>query len=118
MASKKSAEFVTVACRLPHGIIIPLPDGSEVKINGLNAPGAHSGHGFTNLKEDTWETIKAAYPRAAWLKNKSMFAFSDADSATDAAIERKDVNVGFNQIDPKAPSAPGVNAKIESGMTM
>jgi hypothetical protein len=116
MASKKSTEFVVVACRLPHGIIVPLPGDSEIKLNGLNAIGAHSGHGFTNVSLDTWETIKVVYSGAKWLKSKAVFAFADADSATDAALDRKDVNVGFNPVDPKAPNAPGVGVKIEMSM--
>lgn len=103
--SRKSAKMVVVACRLPHGLDVPLP-GVEgfTRINGLNAPGAHSGHGFTNLKVDTWEAIKTVYSHAKWLTNKSVFAFADADSAADAALERKDVNVGFNCIDPMNPN--------------
>lgn len=116
MASKKSAQFVVVACRLPSGLTVPLPGGDELKLNGLNARGAHSGHGFTNVTLDTWDTIKTVYSGAKWLKNKSIFAFEDADSATDAALEREKINVGFNPVDPNAPDVKGVGVKIEMSM--
>lgn len=108
--SRKSSKMVVVACRLPHGLDVPLPNGDVVRINGLNARGAHSGHGFTNLKVETWEAIKTLYAGKLWLKNQAVFAFADADSATDAAEDRSDVNVGFNGIDPNNP-----NASIRSG---
>lgn len=116
MATRKSADMMVVACRLPHGLVIPLPGDESIKLNGLNAPGAHSGHGFTNLKRETWETIKTVYGHARWFTNQSVFAFADADSATDAAEDRQDVNVGFNQVDPNKPNVAGVSIKIENAM--
>lgn len=114
--AKKSAEMVVVACRLPHGLIVPIPGGENVVLNGLNSRGAHSGHGFTNLKRETWDTLTAIYGEKAWLRNQSVFAFSDAESATDAAEDRQEVNVGFNQIDPNKPNAAGVSIRVESAM--
>jgi hypothetical protein len=104
--TRKSSKMVVVACRLPHGLAVPLPGhDAPVMLKGLNAPGSHSGHGFTNMKTETWEAIKTVYGDKLWLKNKSVFAFADADSATDAAVERQDFQAGFNGIDPKDPSA-------------
>jgi hypothetical protein len=116
--AKKGSDFVVVACRLPQGLIVKLPGDAEIKLNGLNARGSHSGHGFTNVKNDTWETIKTVYGHAKWLTNGAVFAMPDADSATDAATDRQDANVGFNQIDPKKLATEGVNGKIADAMPM
>lgn len=115
--ARKSSKMVVVACRLPHGLDVPLPGhAAPVRINGLNARGAHSGHGFTNMKAETWEAIKTVYGEKAWLTNGAVFAHADADSAADQAEERADLNVGFNPIDPNNPNASvkGVSIKIEA----
>jgi hypothetical protein len=110
---KKSADMLVVACRLPQGLHIPLPGGQMLTLNGLNSRGAHSGHGFTNVKKDTWETVQTVYAEMKWLTSGAVFAMADADSAVDAAEERQDVNVGFNQIDPANPNA---SVKTQNGV--
>lgn len=105
MATKKSAQTVRVACRLPHGIIVKL--GNEaVKLHGLHSPYAVAGHGMTDVPTDVWDAIVMAYGERKFIKNGYVFAL-DADSARDKAIERKDVNAGFNPIDPRNPQGVG-----------
>lgn len=110
--SKKRAgnDFVTVACKLPQGLIIVIPPMGEqreqrVKLNGRYSAFAIADHGMTQVKADTWAAIQMLHADALWLKNEHVFAVSDAQSASDKAEERADVDAGFNKIDPKNPNA-------------
>lgn len=101
MATKKTADLVTVACKLPQGLTIPLPDGTELKLNGMHSPFAIAGHGMTDVKSGVWAIVEAEYADKAWLKNELVFAMGDKDSAVDKAEERQGEKSGFDPVDPK-----------------
>lgn len=101
MATKKTADLVTVACKLPQGLTIPLPDGTELKLNGMHSPFAIAGHGMTDVKSGVWAIVEAEYASAAWLVNEMVFAMGDKDSAVDKAEERQGEKSGFDPVDPK-----------------
>lgn len=114
MATKKTTGFVTVACKLPQGLLIPLPDGRSVKLNGRASPFAIAEHGMTQVSEGDWATIQATYPGAKWLTSEAVFALKDPESAADKAAERRNEDAGFDPIDPNNPNnGLGIGAKIQ-----
>ena len=108
MATRKTspADTVTIACKLPQGLRIPLPTtGGELVIKGSGHPGAHSGHGYTHgIPKEVWAEIEAHYGEKAWFKNEHVFAMVQMEDATAKAQEREDVPAGFEAIDPNAPN--------------
>jgi hypothetical protein len=109
MATKsKSNGFVTVACKLPQGLIISVPDTDiKVKLHGTHSPYAVAGHGLTEVRSDVWEAIETYYKEhsgAKWL-GTSVFVSSRREDAVDEATEKADENYGFDPIDPAAPGS-------------
>lgn len=103
MATKKSSgsDLVTVACKLPNGLEIRIPDTKHVvKLHGTHSPYTLMGHGMTDVPADKWAAIEEHYADAAWLKNEVIFAMRDKESAVDKAEDRKDEKAGFEPIDP------------------
>lgn len=108
--SSKSADMITVACKLPQGLTIPLPDGTELKLNGMHSPFSIAGHGMTDVKSGVWAIVEAEYASAAWLVNELVFAMGDRESAVDKATDRQGEKSGFDPVDPKAAAAKGITA--------
>lgn len=106
--TKRSADMLTIACKLPQGLSIPMPEGPNVVLNGKNSPFALAGHGMTDVKAATWAIVEEEYADASWLKNEMVFAMGDRDSAVEKAEDRKDEKAGFEPVDP---------AKLPSGIT-
>lgn len=98
--NKRTADMLTVACKLPQGLTIPMPDGTQIKLNGAHSPFALAGHGMTDVKADAWAIVEEKYADAAWLKNEVVFAMGERDSAVDKAEDRKDEKAGFEPVDP------------------
>lgn len=134
MATRKtstaSADFVTVACKLPQGLHIMLDGQREpLKLHGSQSPYARFGHGMTQVRADTWEQVEKQYgerdgvdhngrpctlPRAAWLESGAVFAHNKPQSTNDMSKERQDVRAGFERIDRKKPNeVPGIGAMIQ-----
>lgn len=105
---KRSAAFVTVACKLPSGLHIHLHDDKRtvVKLHGTHSPYALMGHGMTDIPAEQWAAIEEKYAESAWLKNEVVFAMSEKESAVDKAEDRQGERAGFEPIDPnKLPGA-------------
>lgn len=99
--------MVRVACKLPHGLNVRMPDGRTIELNGLHSRQTVAGHGMTYIPAKDWDAIQVVYAEAKWLRNEHVFAFADADDAAAMAEEREQVNAGFNPIDPKNPGIHG-----------
>lgn len=115
MATKKPG-FVTVACKLPQGLDIPLPDGRRVKLNGRASAFNVADHGMTQVSEADWAGVLTLYSQAKWLTSEAVFALKDPSSAADKATERQGVDAGFDPIDPRNPSAGvpvGINIQVD-----
>lgn len=110
MARKRSADTLTIACKLPQGLSIPMPEGPNLVLNGTHSPFALMGHGMTDVKAATWAIVEEKYAEASWLKNEVVFAMGDKESAVDKAEDRQKVNAGFEPVDPKAAAAKGIIA--------
>ena len=127
----RSAEFVTVACKLPTGMRIPVQGLAEpIHLHGTHSPFARFGFGMTEVKADVWAQILKQYgekegvnrqgekclnPAAAWLTNRIVFAASDTRSVNSEAKEREKQKVGFEAVDPKAPHTTPGASNIQSG---
>jgi hypothetical protein len=117
MATKKASgtDQVTIACKLPQGLHIKLPNGKTIKLHGSASPYAIAGHGMTNgITGAQWAEVEATYPDALWHKSGAVFVSRRQEDVSAQAIERKAENVGFNPIDPKDPSLKGVGIAIEA----
>lgn len=108
MARQRSADMLTIACKLPQGLTIPMPEGPPVVLNGTHSAFALAGHGMTDVKASAWAIIEKKYADAAWLKNEVIFAMGDRESAVDKAEDRTEVKAGFEPVDPKAAAAKGI----------
>lgn len=100
MARKRSADMLTIACKMPQGLHIPMPDGSMLKLHGTHSPFALMGHGMTDVKTATWNIVEDTYANAPWLVNEVVFAMGDKESAADKAEDRQAVKAGFEPVDP------------------
>ena len=112
MATAKSAPgFVTVACKLPQGLHIPMMDGTHLKLHGSASPFAVAGHGMTQVKATVWSEVEQRFAEAAWLVNEAVFAMKKPDSAADKAQDLSKVDRGFDPIDPAKPggAVPGTD---------
>lgn len=58
-------------------------------------------HGMTSgVSAADWEAIKTEYAEATWLKNEFVFAYAAPEDASAKAQERKDVENGFEPVNP------------------
>ncbi|WWQ12996.1 hypothetical protein PQ43W_50 [Ralstonia phage PQ43W] len=87
---------VVVGCRLPCGLILPMPDGSTVVLKGRNDPAAQDNHGFTTIDSAVWATIQSTYAGAPWLANNDVFERVDQPTALTQAAADQNVNDGFD----------------------
>lgn len=119
-----SGDTVTVACKLPQGLHIKLPEhGIDLKLHGAHSPYAIGGHGMTRgVNAAQWATVEAVFGEtgmnAMWLKNESVFSMNKEQDASDKATDQKDNRVGFEQIDPRNPNNGlpiGIRIQAEGG---
>lgn len=122
--TKKAAEFVTVACKIPQGLNVVIKDDAgepiiNVHLNGPHSAFAVAGHGMTQVRAEVWQQIVDYYKThsgAKWLHNESVFVMADPESAADKADDRKSLDVGYNPIDPNKPgerARTGVAIQVE-----
>ena len=100
----RSAQTVSIACKLPQGLHIHIPGRKDaLKLHGSASPYAIAGHGITaGVPVDVWEAAKQLHADAKWLANGFVFANGDPQDTADEAAEREDEKAGFEPIDPKA----------------
>ena len=106
--SVSSGDTLTIACKLPQGLHIKIPEqGIDIRLHGSMSPYAIGGHGMTQgVNAAQWAAVEAhpVIGESKWLKNEAVFAMNKPQDASDKAVERKDVRLGFEPIDPKDPS--------------
>lgn len=91
--------FVTVACKLPHGLKLTLGERSFT-LRGANAPDAVVGFGLTVIPEDFWNDWSKAYHNYEPLKKGLIFAHAKAGDTRAEAGEKKELKTGLEQLDP------------------
>lgn len=112
-----SSDFVTIACKLPQGLHIKLPEHKiDIKLHGSASPYALGGHGMTQgVNAAQWAVVEEVFKEARWLTSEAVFSMNKPQDASDKAVERKDVRVGFEPINPNDPNngLPG-NMRIQA----
>lgn len=94
---------VTVACKLPNGLVLDLPDRPPVVLKGANHVDAVAGHGLTEVDSGFWEAWTKLYADFLPLKKEMIFAQNTERSAVAKAKERKDEKTGLEGLDPEKP---------------
>lgn len=123
---------VTVACKLPGGLLVQLCEMEEVaeqvmgggsrmvrrarrvgplvKLNGFANPVndkpktlTYGGYGLTyGVPKDLFEEWLAQNADLDAVRTGLVFAFDEPDDAKEAAVERKETRSGLEPLDPKA----------------
>lgn len=96
-------EYITVACRLPHGLHMDLgvaPDNKRVTLNGANKSRIIGGAGITQVPKDHWEEWAKTRRNAPYIQNGAIFLTkSEGDAIKEADSRAKDLT-GFEQASP------------------
>ena len=107
---------ITVGCMLPNGIVLTHPtSGARVELAGLHSARkiyAGAKHASTEVEQDVWDGIKAAYKDSPLFKSESPSIF-DARNETDAKAKAKELSEEKTGLEPLAQDAGGV--KKEDG---
>lgn len=110
----KSNETVTVACKLPHGLHLDLPQGEDnvrvtlngsnsSRIVGINDKTNEQRFGLTTVPKDFWETWLTLVGKGyAPVKAGLIYAHKEARSAESYAMEHDDLKNGFEGASPTA----------------
>lgn len=105
MSNDTAPSFLTIGCKLPHGLIIEARnnEGEMVRITlkGANDARIVGGYGITeNVSADLWKAWLKKNAKFPAVLNGSVFVHNDLKSAESIAKERRDVSTGFERIDP------------------
>jgi len=104
---------VTVACKLPHGLIIKTGDKS-VTLAGANSSAIIGGYGLTPVDKDFYDAWRKEYANFAPLKNELIFVQESRAKAEGQAKEQAEVKSGLEPLDPTKP-ASGVKPEAYEG---
>lgn len=108
MANPDDASFVTVACKLPHGLHIKLGD-TVVTLRGSNSQEAIGGYGFTLVREPFWNDWSAQYRNFQPVKLGLIYALPKGRDARAKAKEQAELKNGLEPLSPDRP-IPGIKA--------
>lgn len=105
---------VTIACKLPNGIIIERGE-KRVRINGWNNNTIQGlSHGITHeVPVDLWEWWKNEFKDSTLVKDGYIFAEESAKRAEDKAKDRKEQKSGHEQL-PKIKKTDAAGALGEA----
>lgn len=106
-AAKTSADMVTVACNMPHGLRFMLGEKAVlIRGNATHLIGQEKGiipvgrYGYTRVAADDWAEIKRVYGELPAIKNGLIFAESSKERAEDRAEEQSELRHGREPFDP------------------
>jgi hypothetical protein len=114
-------DTVFVMCKAPAGLILELAAGTaearKFRVAGPNTPNAEviNGAGVTQIPADFWNAWREEFKEFEPLKRGALWAAGSKVDAAAQARELKDVNTGFEGIDPENPGK-GIDsdgAKVE-----
>jgi len=101
---------ISIACRLPHGLILRHPDPSitnTVTLNRCNIPSKNSGqmmeikdYSLTEVDDSFWEAWYKVYKDSKLFKSGAIFVAKNNIEATSIFNEKKDLKIGFAQANP------------------
>lgn len=104
---------VTVACKLPHGLIIKT-GGKSATLAGANSSRIIGGYGLTQVDKDLFDAWSKEYASYPPLKNELIFVQDSASKAEGRAKEQAEVKSGLERLDRDKP-AKGVKAEAYEG---
>jgi hypothetical protein len=110
--------LVTVACKLPHGLVLELGKiGADTYQKhviagpyttdkaGNPASIVVNGYAFTRVPESFWNAWAQAHKGAAYLRNRAVYAETTDDKAKAASLSDSGTRTGFERLDPDKPMA-------------
>lgn len=102
-----AAGTVTIGCRLPAGLVVPIDGHGVLTLKGCNDKRAlaladeQGFHGLTSgVPKDAWDALTKQYATALWLRNGFVFAAAKYKDAEKEARNLGARDAGFSQIDP------------------
>lgn len=104
MANEKT---VRIGCKLPHGIVLELPNAKPVELNGLNRALIIGTYGETEVDADFWAAWKLTNKDYPALKSGAIFEAKNRFELEAKAKELVDEKTGF---EPMPQNADGVSA--------
>lgn len=110
------SKLLTIACRLPHGLVIETGRPGEDNYRQLQLKGPFSknadgtrvltvnGYAFTKVPEDFWADFTRAHKGAMYLVNRMIYA-EDSDEKAQAQTKQPETagKTGFEALNPDAP---------------
>lgn len=140
----KSTSNVTVACKLPNGLVLQIYEyieeyqnsptgpikvklakkvGAPVKLNGCALPFAvipaypvPSGYALTEVPVEFWEKWSEQNKDADCIKNRVVFAHERREAATDRAKEQHEEIVVPGKFNPQTGANDGRVVGVKSGL--
>jgi hypothetical protein len=110
------SKLLTVACRLPHGLVIEVgkPGADNYRQLKLNGPFSKNtkgegvlvvnGYAFTKVPEDFWNEFARAHKSAAYMVNRMVYAEDSDEKAHDTTKQGETAGKsGFEALDPEKP---------------
>lgn len=97
--------MVTVACKLPNGIICEMgkfgdENYTRVALNGANSARVVGGYGLTPVSKEFWDAWVAKNRNLEFVRKGLVFAHNDNASAADEAKDRGEVRTGLEALNP------------------
>lgn len=117
---------VTVGCKLPHGLVLTLPN-SKVRVTlnganngtvvGLDGKVVRGTCGYTQVDENFIASWLKLYGETTMVKQQMIFVQKNEASAAAKAAELAKEKTGFEAVDPAKPGVNGIKPvpKTESG---
>lgn len=104
---KGRSKFVTVACKLPHGLWMEVnePGQPSVKMlaRGVNSSDIIGGYGLTdNIPRDFWEAWYENHKALQFVQKNLIWAIKDRQSAQSKAKELAELRHGMEPLNPDA----------------
>ncbi len=109
------AELITVACKLPQGLVLEL-GGKTVNVNGWRNSEAKifSGYGITeNVDKDFFDKWLKVHKNQPYVKNDLIFSQGGKDSAQAKAAELAEIKAGLEPLSQEKPM-PGIEKDKEA----
>jgi hypothetical protein len=110
------SKLLTIACRLPHGLVVEVGRTGEDNYRSIQLKGPFSknsdgsgvlvvnGYAFTKVPEDVWNEFTRAHKGATYLVNRMVYAEDSDDKAQNATKQPESAGKsGFETINPDAP---------------
>jgi len=98
---------VSVACKLPHGLVLSIEGKPSVTLAGANHPDAVAGFGITRVDKDFFEAWSGIHKDFIPLTKGLIFAQERSDSLRAEANEKTSEKTGFEGLNPQNPG-PGL----------